>query len=304
MFYFKNTGSLILKVTGRHARSYLNSRLTNSNNILESGQGCLAAQLNAKGSVEGLFSVSKLDDCLILISDNNDIKVLEALKRYIVSEEINFEILNDDFSHFHLCLGDSLLENLFEPSATIPEHHEGAATFNGNTYLIRRRRSSVMGVDAIVNSSLQNNLIKKLQSNSVRLLSSEHQRNIRFASAFPCYPEELNEGTLLTESLDRRYTSTTKNKECYLGQEVIEKIYSRGETPMIIYPLSFLGSNLPRIGEDIVAGSVDGNVVGKVLSTTYDKNENTVYIFGRLKNDSQILGSRLYIGGVPVFRVF
>ena len=98
MRYFQVTDAIILSVSGRDARRYLNSRLTNNIKTLADGEVVSAGLLTPQGKTKAVFQVLSLgQDQFFLICDGGDrAKVMAATRQFIVADRVVVEDQSDN----------------------------------------------------------------------------------------------------------------------------------------------------------------------------------------------------------------
>src|SRR6185295_8001086 len=85
-------------VTGRDRLSFLQGMLSNDVKALAPGQGCAAAFLDAHGKVMALLRVYALADRLWLeLPPRLTEKTLQLLDKYLISEKVSFEALDEAY---------------------------------------------------------------------------------------------------------------------------------------------------------------------------------------------------------------
>ena len=93
--------------------------------------------------------------------------------------------------------------------------------------------------------------------------------------------------------LDQTHISYTKG--CYTGQEIVERVRSRGKLNRWLARLEFGGSGPPERGAKLEAA---GKTWGQVTSCAYSPGRNAYVGFGYLRREQSALGTELaYAGG-------
>jgi folate-binding protein YgfZ len=118
---------------------------------------------------------------------------------------------------------------------------------------------------------------------------------LRIESGVPEYGVDIDETHILLEAnLPHAYK---RNKGCYPGQEVIERIlaYGGGRTPKKLVPLNIEGEH-PLERNDSITVS-DGTVIGFVTSSRYDPDRKRTYLLAYL--DQRHIGAQLIFKPTP-----
>ena len=86
---------LILEISGKDAKRYLNARLTNNIKDLAVGGSCIAGMLNPQGRTEGIFTVLHRNEgeYIAYCDGGEHQRILTALKRYMKRKDKNLSRL-------------------------------------------------------------------------------------------------------------------------------------------------------------------------------------------------------------------
>jgi folate-binding protein YgfZ len=123
-------------------------------------------------------------------------------------------------------------------------------------------RASVTGVATV--------LTEAARQFSAGWVGEEAQNILRVENGIPRYGIDFNENNLLLEvGIDDAVSFT---KGCYLGQEIVERIRSRGHVNKKLCGLLLDGSSPPAAGDAIHSnGKVAGTITSSVLSLRLDR---------------------------------
>lgn len=118
------------------------------------------------------------------------------------------------------------------------------------------------------------NFIDEIAKQGATLIGMDTLNILRVENARPWQPFELNEGVFPQEAgIEKRAVSFTKG--CYIGQEVIARIHSRGHVNRKLVQLKFAGDVLPQHNDKIVA-STDDREIGWVTSAVRSTREGLI----------------------------
>jgi folate-binding protein YgfZ len=265
-FLFDN--AFVIDIAGKHAKRYLQNRLSNDIALLQTGGSCLAAALNAQGKIEafGVCYCQSEVSYLFYSTGGDPVAVINALQRFRVTEQVTFTRLeNSQIAH--------LLE---KPS--------GSAALS-----IQQKRVSDNGNDIIA--------LKSSQLPAFEPLTDAEWYELRFAKGHPTFPEEIDTDMLLSETGLADAVSFTKG--CYVGQEVIAKIDSAGKSPRLLRRVETSGKITAARGTKLQNGQ--GRIIGEIRSLQIQEDLELTHGFALLKNDPQLQDCRL--DGVT-FRIF
>ena len=271
----------------------MNSRLTNDIKNLPLGKSCLAACLNPQGRTEALFRVLNISNQeFFLICDSGEKqKIISAFERYKVADRMEIIDRSGELKLLAI-IADSqhtCFEALFGPDFRQLESNE-VRGFE-DIYLARSKRASEYSLDLLIPASSLESYNSKFESLEALFISPEDLKLLRLKAGIAAYPEEANE-KIIFSALDLKEAISFK-KGCYVGQEVIEKIDAYGKAPYLVRPF-FIEGKVDQ-GALIAVKNEEGLEVGKVISSSYDSQEQRTYLFAEVKNKDKILDSKLYI---------
>src|SRR3989338_6400212 len=183
------------------------------------------------------------------------------------------------------------------PDGAVPERELDHTVFLLGDAEIRICRSSHTGEDGydllvpITNLLPTVALIEEMRDNfSLPWIGTQAQELLRVEAGIPRYGLDINEENLLLETgLDN---SVSFQKGCYLGQEVVERIRSRGHVNRRLVGLVLEREKAARAGDKILAGDKE---VGRVTSSVVSPAVKKPIAFGYVSRDHCRDGTRLAI---------
>jgi len=281
--WFPFREAVAFRVSGKDARRYLNSRLSNDLRSLRDGESLVAAALTAQGRVEALFSVfGSADDVFYLVSDGGDRQaVLGALTRCIVADRVSVEDISTSIAYLHM-------SGISSAGEIAPQPKPGCVKVSRSC-----SRVDEAGIDLLYIGATED-VFSEMEATHGEPLSESDYHLLRIKRGAPVFPEEVNEQVILTECGLREAVSFSKG--CYVGQEVIERIDAIGKLPRILVRVRLSGSTTAIAGE--VVTNAAGQVLGKILNAAYDSLESKTYAFALLRSGSYIVGQQVICNGL------
>lgn len=275
---------IVLKASGRDARRYLNSRLSNDLRSLQPGQSAQAAALTAQGRVEGLFTVFALPgDTFLLACEGGDrAEVLAAVRRFIVADRVTIEDISDLAAFVHVA--DS-------PERVMPLV---AGIGEGGPLVAANPRISAAGSDCIILGADRAAVEPQLRERLGAPLGDGQYLLLRIQRGTPSFPEEVNGDLIVTES--GLYDAVSFSKGCYVGQEVIERSDAIGKLPRALERIRLDGEVSVPSGERIMKGA--GETIGKALSAAVDQQRKETFVFALLRSGTYGTGDSVTCAGV------
>ena len=104
---------------------------------------------------------------------------------------------------------------------------------------------------------------------------------VRMENAKPRYGVDITETSIPQET--QQMHAVHPSKGCYIGQEIVERVRSRGHVNKMLYPIEIEAAEAPPAGTSI---KVDGKEVGTITSAAYSPLEGKVVGFGILRNEA------------------
>ena len=287
----------MLQFTGDDRLSYLQGMLSNDLRLLKMFEGQQAAILNQQGKV--------IADVRVLCSLNSFYldfweplkeKILDHLNRYLVADEVEIHDPNEQWKMISLQgpKAQAMLDKLFA-NAELPRHahHHGMVQFDGSPVcVVRADRSGYDGFDLVVQSSQLAPLAQRLIELGAAWVGAQAQNILRVEAGMPRYGSDFSDDNLLLEVALEDAVSFTKG--CYLGQEVIERIRSRGHINKKLCGLLLDGTTPASAGDKLRAGEKE---VGQITSSVESIALQRPIALGYVNKDYWAPGTNLSVNG-------
>ena len=157
----------------------------------------------------------------------------------------------------------SLTKSLANADLPAQPNHHGMVQFDGAPVcVVRADRSGYDGFDLIVQTAQLSAFAQRLTDLGAAWVGAQAQNILRVEAGIPRYGVDFSEDNLLLEvALDDAVSFT---KGCYLGQEVVERIRSRGHVNKKLCGLLLDGNTPASPGDKLSAG---GKEVGQITSS-------------------------------------
>ena len=275
----------LLQFAGPDRVSFLQGMLSNDVRALKMFDGQQATILTQQGRV--------IADVRVLCAMNSIYldfweplkeKILAHLNRYLVADEVEINDPNDEWTMLSLQgpRAPGILDELFVNSdlPVQPDKHAMVQLDGAPVCLVRTDRTGQNGFDLVVQNSALPVFAQRLEQLDAAWVGARAQNILRVEAGMPRYGVDFNEENLLLEvGLDNSYSYT---KGCYLGQEVVERIRSRGHVNRKLCGL-LLDGNTPADAGDAIAAS--GSEVGKITSSVASLALNRPIALGYIHRD-------------------
>lgn len=283
-----------IRATGEDRVRLLHAMTTNHIEQLAPGEGCYAMLLNAQGRMLADLHVLAFEDHLLLDTEpETREKVREHLDRYIIADDVTLE----DLTHELATLGvegpqsRTVLEKL---GACVPEKLYGTAAW-GERIVARLSATGAEGYWIILPRAAREELAAGLSAAGAVEASAEDVRVVRLENGRPRYGEDLTERFIINEA--QLWRALHFNKGCYLGQEIVERVRSRGQVHRRLVRLRIDTDAAPAAGAELTA---EGKTAGEITSAAYSPAFNAVVALGYVRDPYARPGAVLALGQAPV----
>jgi folate-binding protein YgfZ len=254
-------------VRGEDRFRWLSGMVTNTVNELGENAGAWNLVLNAQGRIQGDLHVGREGDTLELTiaADQYD-RLLAHLERFIIMDDVELVPLSED-SALGLA-GPSaarVLARLGLPAlAESPSvsMSSSPAAWNGKEIrVVRGYGVLVPHYELWLPSAEIPTLWRALIEAGATPVGAATLEAFRIAEGIPAYGIDIAERDLPQETSQMR--ALHFNKGCYLGQEIVERIHSRGSVHRHLRPLEIFGP-LAAAGTELTMDG--GAIAGQITS--------------------------------------
>ena len=136
-------------------------------------------------------------------------------------------------------------------------------------------------------------LLEKLRGAGAVEADSETVEDFRIASGRPRFGKEISETNIPQETGQMHAVHFSKG--CYLGQEIVERVRSRGHVNRLLTHVRVAGP-APERGAKVMAGDKE---VGEILSSAIGPG-TAVAAFAMMRSEALTPATQLSVGGSAV----
>jgi folate-binding protein YgfZ len=293
----KNYGCY-LSFTGPDRVRYLNAILTNNIKDLAPGHGNVSLLLNPQGRIlaeletyalpEGLFCVS-----YAMIREH----LIETLDKYIIMDDVT---LTDDTQRFGTLALDGPAAARIVSELTGVDLHSLAELARQDTRagaipctIIRRSPGKFAGAEFLVErihlEALWQALQEKTKAAAGGPIGYSALSALRLEQGIPWFSYDFGEKQIPHEAaLENSHISYTKG--CYTGQEIVERVRSRGQVNRRRVGLRFTGGAVPTPGDILTS---DGKEAGFLTRAAFAPALSSAIGMGYVRKDNNSPGNAL-----------
>jgi folate-binding protein YgfZ len=252
-----------IRVTGNDRLRWLNGMVSNAVQSLPEGQGNYSFLLSAQGRIQGdCYVYRRADDLLLDTSRDQAPAVIGHLDHFIIMDDVELADVSQQWTALSLSgpKASQVLASLGFVSARID---------GGNV----RMHSFQLGEVACAVIEAQSHYElwfapehvlaawETLQAAGATPCGLEAAEAWRVFKRIPLYSIDINDRDLPQETAQKR--ALNFNKGCYLGQEIVERIRSRGKVNRQFQQFAMHGAAPAQLPADLQSG---GQSVGRITS--------------------------------------
>jgi folate-binding protein YgfZ len=291
-----------LSFTGPDRVRYLNAILTNNIKDLAAGQGDVSLLLNPQGHILAEIETYALTDSLFCVSYAMiRARLIEVIDKYIIMDDVT---LTDETERYAtLALEGPKAAAVVQgvsgvDIATLDElsFRDGSVT-SIPCRIVKRSPGKVPGAEFVVEreklAELWHILSEAARSHGGGAMGYKALSALRLAQGVPWFSYDFGEKQIPHEAgLQDSHISYTKG--CYTGQEIVERVRSRGQVNRRRVELLFSGDTVPEPGALL---TLDGKEAGYVTRAARISNPPRILGMGYVRKEGSAVGSVLQWAG-------
>ena len=277
------TDRAFLRITGPDATRWLNGMVTNSIQSLQPGEGNYNFLLNAQGRIQGDCMVYREDgDVFRLASDGNQINTIEQLlNNFIIMDDVEAAKVYERIETL-LVIGSMASQALRSIGMATPPPNRLALVDSTEGRIRVMTTAAPDHFELLLTPEQVGAVCKRL---NLPRISTEALEAHRILTATPKYGVDIR-NTETHKDLPQETAQTHAlhfNKGCYLGQEIVERIRSRGQVHRTFTAFTLTGE-LPTLPAPIQA-TIAGQTRPAGELTSAMRIGDTVHALGYLRRE-------------------
>jgi aminomethyltransferase len=280
-----------IRATGDDRVRLLHAMCTNNVENLQPGTGCYAFFLTAQGRILADLNLFYLPDYLLLDTEPDARqRVLEHLDKFIIADDVTLHDFTEATSTINLegPAAEAILSELGGSPARIPcsivewdQAQIAHWTYTGGP-----------GYSLFIPAEEKQEFIEKLTSRGVPQATLETADVVRLEYGRPRYGVDFTDANIPQET--QQMQAVHFSKGCYLGQEIVERVRSRGHVNRVLVSLAIDSETPPARGMKVEA---DGKETGEITSAVVSPSTGKAIAFGIIR--AEAMESSLSVGGAP-----
>lgn len=286
-----------ITVRGDDRVRWLNGMVTNSVQALTPGDGAYSFMLSAQGRIQGDATIWAEPGQLLMQTATEQVQPLTTLlNRFIIMDDVVLEDM--PAQHGLLVAGPRAAELLTSVGIVaknsrllkrtlVQRGADSLALLHAYSPLVPRFELWTHDADAL------NSIATALQHAGAAVCTQPAIELLRMLEGTPLYGVDLHDRDLPQETAQTR--ALHFNKGCYLGQEIVERIRSRGNVHRTFTAFTLTG-DVPAPGTALHA---DDKAVGELTSIATEPIDNQRLAHGFVRREAVERAHTLtYVGGV------
>lgn len=281
-----------IKLTGEDRARLLHAMTTNHIQQLTPGTGCYAFFLNDKGRVLADANILCRPDYFLLdVEPETRQPLYQHLDRFIIADDVTLEDATDAVATIAV-EGPQAAALLERAGAPIPEGEYSSAEWNGSV-VARLNCTGSPGFFIFVPVSEKAALVSSLEAAGAEPADTEAARVVRLEHGKPRYSEDISDRFLAQEANQPQALHFSKG--CYLGQEIVERVRSRGQIHRVLMPLVLDTSEPPAPGAKL---QIDAASVAEITSAAYSPGLGKVVALAYVRTEHARPHQQMMLGDI------
>lgn len=217
----------IAMLAGEDRKGWLQGQITQDLRSFETGAYTQACVLSPTGQIVadiGLWDLGK--EYAMLLPEAATASCIKRLRQMLILEDVKIQELTA--SHGLISIQGPTASQVLGERIELPRLSAGIVEAqNGTVRLLRHDRCGTGGWDIVFPSSSVKEVVKIIEG--IAPVGFDAWNAARIEVGIPVYGEDMNEKTLMMEmGPDFIARTVSFDKGCYTGQEIVERIRSRG----------------------------------------------------------------------------
>ena len=285
-----------LVLSGEDRVRWLNGMVTNNVRDLAPGHSVYSFLLNAQGRIQGDLVVYNRGDHLLVTTDREQAPAIAAIfDRYIIMDDVEVTDISDKLATIGIA-GPKSREVLSTAGIDVADLQAGQVSdvvwHDIGISVARSAQPHMDGYEIWFSAENADRVWDALQSAGVEPVGSDALELYRIVKGVPRFGVDLRERDLPQETGQQHALNFAKG--CYIGQEIVERIRSRGNVHRTFIGFELLGEP-PHSGTKVLANDKNVGEVTSAARFPFPSGERTLAL-GYLRREAATPGTTVQIG--------
>jgi folate-binding protein YgfZ len=302
---FDTNWHAIVELTGPDRVRYLNAIVSNDIKKLGEEFGTLALLLNPQGHILAELEVYALRDKLLVLSHASVRERTNAtLEKFIIMDDVTLSDVTEQFGTVAVegpRAGSIIAEACGLALEGFSEHALAEVKIAGVAcHLIRHSHFGSTGAEIVAPREhlgvLWNSLYVSVHAQHGLPIGMRTVNALRLEAGVPWFPDDFND-TVIPQEAALEATHISFNKGCYTGQEIVERVRSRGQVNRRRMRLKFSSTEPPVPLTRLRTNDSEAKEVGIVTSSAFSPLAGTAIGMGYVRREHHLAGTMLELDG-------
>ncbi|MGH9610653.1 MAG: YgfZ/GcvT domain-containing protein [Bryobacteraceae bacterium] len=270
-----------IRITGEDRARLVHAMCTNHVKNLQPGDGLYAFFLNEKGRIFADAYIYNFGESYLIDTEPEvKQKLFDHLDRYIIADDA---VPEDETEKWDVVAieGPKAAEVAASLGIAVSEKQYAVAPWEAG-FIARVHSAGIDGVRIFVPAVARQNLLDRLAGFQIPQADAEAARTVRIENAIPRYGDEITERYLVQETGQMHAVHCSKG--CYLGQEIVERVRSRGQVHRVLMPVRIKTNTPPEPGTRLTARGADA---AEIASAVYSPAHGEVAALAYVRTEVQ-----------------
>ena len=260
-----------VEITGSQRAEFLNRLCTNKLDQIQPGEGCETFLADANGRILYHVLVYAGPSSLVLhTAAGLGPALCSHLDYYLIREDVQLHDRSSQWGEVILAGPQSagIVQRLTAVNLSEGDQYmvNVNVQFNGRPLMVRRLQERGFQNFALAGEAADMGpLWRALRQSGATACGIRALETVRIEEGFPVIGLDITEKTLPQE-VGRNEKTISLTKGCYLGQEIVARIDSRGAVNKILSGIRFQTADVPTSGGELTHG---GQAAGQITSAAY-----------------------------------
>jgi folate-binding protein YgfZ len=285
-----------LRISGKDRTRWANGLFSNNIRDLASGHGVYCFLLNPQGRNQGDAVVYNRGEELLATTDREQFETLTAwLKRYIIMDKVELEDVSGNLVSIGIG-GPQAIETWLRIGIDVAALEPGQLVETVWKDIVisvaRNVHPEWNGYEIWIAPEHAARLWETLTSAGAEPVGSEALEAYRIARGVPRYGVDLRERDLPQETGQEHALNFSKG--CYIGQEIVERIRSRGNVHRTLIGFEVEG-DAPTPGAKVMAADKEAGEITSAARAPFGDGQRTLAL-GYLRREFAAPGTEVRVG--------
>jgi aminomethyltransferase len=287
-FDLSSRGKIV--VTGGDRQGYLHAMSSQAVQGLAPGEGTQAFFLDAQGRIQSDARLWVKADAVLLDTEPEPLQdLLKHLEKFIIMDDVQLE----DRTGATTMIGiegpraDEIGRRLF---GELPAAENAHRVCHG-VRVIRASVTGRPGIWLLADLDRKAELLGRLAQENVVEAGSDDVRTVRVENQTPRFGEDYQTSHLPHETQRLELLSFTKG--CYIGQEIVERVRSRGQVNRLLVGIELDTEEPPDAGSAVFHGEKQ---VGEISSPVFSPALGRVLALAIVRREAAAPGTAIRVG--------